>query len=365
MKKIRANLNQLSGIKTLILAVLFLNFVSLVSLYSSLHQAGEFVGGEIFFRQLTWILLSWLAFFLFNFINYRFYRSLALPIYAFSLLLIASVYFAGHKAMGAQRWLSFGGLTFQPSELAKVAIIILMAYFFSRPPRNSFFLDFCLPFSFVALSALAILNQPDLGSAVLIGLLAFLIGLFSKVKKKYFFLALIAFLAAAPFTWNMLQNYQRARLTAFINPNVDPLGSGYTIIQSKIAVGSGQFTGRGFLSGTQNQFNFLPERHTDFIFTVIAEEWGFLGSLALLIIYWLILKKILDKTKEVRDPFARQLILGIGIYFYLHIFINIGMALGVLPVVGLPLVFVSYGGSHLICSFILIGIFANICRSHG
>jgi rod shape determining protein RodA len=162
----------------------------------------------------------------------------------------------------------------------------------------------------------------------------------------------------------MLKSYQQKRLTTFINPNIDPLGSGYTIIQSKIAIGSGQLFGKGFLAGTQNQFNFLPERHTDFIFTVIAEEWGFLGSLFILLIYWLIIKKVFDKLKKIRDPFAYYLTLGIGIYFFLHVFINIGMTLGVFPVVGLPLIFISYGGSHLMSTFILLGIFFNISRNY-
>ncbi len=364
MKSIKKIVNEVSGFKTIIFSVLFLNLISIVSLYSSLHQQGQFVGEQILARQLTWILLSWVVFLIFTLINYRLYHSLAFIIYAFSLILIGTVYFAGHEAMGAQRWLSIGGLTFQPSEISKIAIVILMAYFFSRPPKNNFFMDFGLPFLLVAVFALVIINQPDLGSAIMVGLLAFFIGLYSQVKKKYFIWALILMLMAAPLGWNLLKSYQRTRLAAFINPNIDPLGSGYTIIQSKIAVGSGQVFGRGFLSGTQNQFNFLPERHTDFMFTVIAEEWGFLGSLMLLLIYWLIIKKILDKTKKIRDPFAYQLALGIGIYFFLHVFINIGMALGVLPVVGLPLLFISYGGTHLICAFVLLGIFFNISRNY-
>lgn len=354
--------SQLKGLKTIIFLFLFLNVLSLLSLYSSLHQEGQFVGEAIFLRQLIWIGLAWVIFFIFTFINYRIYYSLAFFIYVASLVLVLAVYFAGHQAMGAQRWLSVGGITFQPSEIAKVAIIILMARFFSHPPKNNIFFDFFLPFVFVGLCFFLIINQPDLGSAAMAGLIAFFIGFFSKVKKKYFIFALLLLIVAAPFSWNLLKSYQRDRLTAFINPNIDPLGSGYTIIQSKIAVGSGGAFGKGFLSGTQNQFNFLPERHTDFIFTVIAEEWGFFGAFLLLFIYWLIIKKMLDKTKKIRDPFAYQLTLGIGIYFFLHIFVNIGMALGVLPVVGLPLLLISYGGTHLICTFILLGIFFNISR---
>ncbi len=364
MNLIKKIINNYAGLKTILLSVLLFNLISAVSLYSSLHRQGQFFGGEILSRQLTWIALSWAIFLIFSFINYRLYRNLAFVLYGFGLLLIGIVYLTGYEAMGAQRWISIGGLNLQPSEVSKITIIILMAYFFSQSPKNNFFLDFFLPFSFVGLYVFTIVNQPDLGSAIMIALIAFFMGLFSKIKKKYFLGALILVLVLSPLSWNLLKDYQRARLTAFVNPNVDPLGSGYTIIQSKIAVGSGQIFGRGFLSGTQNQFNFLPERHTDFMFTVIAEEWGFLGSLVLLFIFWLVIKKILDKTKKIRDPFAYQVVLGIGIYFFLHIFINIGMALGILPVVGLPLVFISYGGSHLICSFILLGIFFNITSNY-
>jgi rod shape determining protein RodA len=355
---------ELSGLKTITLSVMLLNLISIISLYSSLHQQGQFVGETLLSKQITWIIASWLVFIIFNYINYRLYYNLAFFVYAFSLVLIGAVYFIGYEAMGAQRWLSFGGLTFQPSELAKIAIIIIMAWFLSHPPVNNFLKSFFLPFSFVGLSALMILKQPDLGTAMLVILIAFGMGLFSKINKKYFIWVLIFVLIAAPFSWGMLKSYQQKRLTTFINPNIDPLGSGYTIIQSKIAIGSGQLFGKGFLAGTQNQFNFLPERHTDFIFTVIAEEWGFLGSLFILLIYWLIIKKVFDKLKKIRDPFAYYLTLGIGIYFFLHVFINIGMTLGVFPVVGLPLIFISYGGSHLMSTFILLGIFFNISRNY-
>jgi rod shape determining protein RodA len=187
-------------------------------------------------------------------------------------------------------------------------------------------------------------------------------GFSSQIKKKHFILLIVLGLAASPLMWNHLKSYQRKRLIVFLNPNVEPLGAGYTIIQSKIAIGSGRIFGKGFLSGTQNQFNFLPERHTDFIFTVIAEEWGFLGCILLLLIYWMVIKKIFETTRHLKDPFAQLLSSGISSLFFLHIFINIGMTLGILPVVGLPLLFISYGGTHLLVSFILLGIFFNICR---
>jgi rod shape determining protein RodA len=187
-------------------------------------------------------------------------------------------------------------------------------------------------------------------------------GFSSMIKKRYFIILSLLVCMTIPFAWNFLKPYQRDRLTVFVNPNVDPLGAGYTIIQSKVAIGSGGIAGKGFLSGTQNQFNFLPERHSDFIFTVVAEEWGFLGSLFLLFIYWIILSKILDKSKELKDNYARYLLMGIAAMIFIHVFVNIGMTLGILPVVGIPLSFISYGGTNLLMTMILIGLFLGACR---
>ncbi|MCK5288972.1 MAG: FtsW/RodA/SpoVE family cell cycle protein, partial [Candidatus Omnitrophica bacterium] len=212
-------------------------------------------------------------------------------------------------------------------------------------------------------NALLIFKQPDLGTSLILIFLFLGIGLFSKTNKMYFIGLIILGLIISPFALNSLKDYQKKRLTVFLNPNIDPLGSGYTIIQSKIAIGSGQLIGKGFLAGTQNQFNFLPERHTDFIVTIIAEEWGFIGIIFLLWIYWLILKKILSKASKLRDQFAYYLCLGISFLFFSHIFINIGMTLGILPVVGLPLIFLSYGGTNLLLNSISMGIFFNICRT--
>jgi len=353
---------KLSGLKTIVVCLIALNLLSLLSIYSSLHQGGEFLKQSILYKQLIWIAASWALLILFSSINYRIYFDIGYIFYVINLILLLAVFFFGKTVMGAQRWISVFGITFQPSEISKIAIIIILARLFSRSGGQGLLKDFLLPLGLVTLNALIIFKQPDLGTALIIVFLFFGLGLFSQVNKKYFISLLLISLILSPFALGRLQSYQRQRLTVFINPNVDPLGSGYTIIQSKIAIGSGKFTGQGFLAGTQNQFNFLPERHTDFIFTVIAEEWGFLGSLFLLLLYWLILTKILQRAKEMRDPFAGYLCLGISILFFIHIFINIGMTLGILPVVGLPLIFLSYGGTNLFTNFILVGIFFNICR---
>ncbi|MFA6281385.1 MAG: rod shape-determining protein RodA, partial [Candidatus Omnitrophota bacterium] len=214
----------------------------------------------------------------------------------------------------------------------------------------------------VMVNVLLIAKQPDLGTALILIFIFFLMGLVSANKKRYFIAIIISALILSPFAWNHLKDYQKKRLVVFLNPNAEPLGAGYTIIQSKIAIGSGQFFGKGFLAGTQNQFNFLPERHTDFIFTVIAEEWGFLGCLFLFLIYITIISRIIWIAGFQKDNFAKFVVLGTAYLFFLHVFINIGMTLGILPVVGVPLLFVSYGGTHLLVSFILLGVIFNICR---
>lgn len=350
-------------IKTIIICLLFLNILSLFTLYSGLHLGGEFEDKGIFYRQLLWIVIAWIALLTISLINYRFYFDFSFVLFILNLLLLIAVYIFGKKSMGAQRWLSILGFTFQPSELSKISSIFILARLFSSVRNKPFWYGFAYPFGIIVLNALLIFKQPDLGTALVLIMLFFAIGASIQKYQKYLILMIIAGMVLTPFAMNFLKEYQKRRLIVFLNPNVDPLGAGYTIIQSKIAIGSGQIAGKGFLAGTQTQFNFLPERHTDFIFTIIAEEWGFLGSIFLLLIYWLIIKIILAKAQSLKDPFGQLLCRGIASLFFIHIFINIGMTLGILPVVGIPLIFLSYGGTNLLISFILIGVFFNICRN--
>ena len=350
--------------KILVLCLIILNAISLAALYSSLHQEGEFVHQNVFYRQIVWIVIFWVTMYGFSFINYRLYFDSSIFIYAVSIILLIAVKLFGKEIMGAHRWFSFFGLNFQPSEFSKLAVVILLARIFSdKADRRVLINKVAIPFSFVVLSGFLVFRQPDLGTASILFLLFFMMGFSVKsIKKRYLAAIIIAGIILAPLGWHKLRDYQKKRLIVFINPNVDPLGAGYTIIQSKIAIGSGKIIGRGFLAGTQNQFNFLPERHTDFIFTVIAEEFGFLGCVILLFLYCFILRIIYKKIKQAKDSFAQFLILGIYSIFFLHVFINIGMTMGIIPVVGLPLLFLSYGGTHLIITAIFLGIFFNITR---
>lgn len=351
------------------LIVLSLNLLSLLSLYSSLHRGGEFVGGAIFLKQLIWIILGWAAAIFLSFLNYRLFYDFSLWLYFISLALLLIVAGLGKVQMGAQRWLEFLGITFQPSELAKLSALFIICRFFSQVRESSsfwksFFWEVIRPFILVAVLFGAIFIQPDLGTALILIFLFLFMLIGSKTKRRNIILFILILLFSLPLGWFLLKDYQKARLLVFINPNTDPLGAGYTIIQSKIAIGSGRLFGKGFLSGTQNQMNFIPARHTDFIFTVFAEEWGFLGCVFLLFLYYYLLKIILDIAGELKDRFSYLICLGIFSLFFLHTFINIAMVMGLLPVVGLPLLFFSYGGTYTIINFVLIGVLFNILRTH-
>ncbi|MDD4183257.1 MAG: rod shape-determining protein RodA [Candidatus Omnitrophica bacterium] len=348
--------------KIIIVCLIFFTILSLSSIYSSLHQAGAFTDQEIFYKEIMWVVISWIVLILFSLINYRTYFDLAYVLYAINICLLIAVDLFGKSALGAQRWLNIGGFNFQPSELSKIITIFFLARIFASETNKGFFKGVIVPFLILMINILLIVKQPDLGTALVLVFLFFLMGFASSNKKRYFVALIAAALIFSPFAFNHLKDYQKKRLIVFLNPNAEPLGAGYTIIQSKIAIGSGKFFGKGFLSGTQNQFNFLPERHTDFIFTVIAEEWGFLGAIALLMIYIFIINNILLVARYQKDNFAQLLLIGMACLFFIHVFINIGMTLGVLPVVGIPLLFISYGGTHLLVSFMLLGIFLNICK---
>ncbi|MDD4955853.1 MAG: rod shape-determining protein RodA [Candidatus Omnitrophica bacterium] len=348
--------------KVILTCLVLLTILSLSSIYSSLHQAGSFTDRGIFYKEIMWVVISWIILLLFSLLNYRLYFDLAYILYGMNIVLLIAVDLFGRSALGAQRWLNIGGFNFQPSELSKIITIFFLARVFSEASPKGFFKGVLMPFFVLMLNVLLIAKQPDLGTALVLVFLFFLMGFASNNKKRYFVALIVTALVLSPFAWNHLKDYQKKRLIVFLNPNAEPLGAGYTIIQSKIAIGSGQFFGKGFLSGTQNQFNFLPERHTDFIFTVIAEEWGFLGAIALLMIYIFIINNILLVARYQKDNFAQLLLIGTACLFFIHVFINIGMTLGILPVVGIPLLFVSYGGTHLLVSFILLGILLNIKR---
>lgn len=283
--------------------------------------------------------------------------------YAIALSLVIVVDIMGHNAMGATRWFRIGSLTIQPSEIMKVCTVFALArYFYNIEAENIARIKFIfIPISLIAIPATFIFHQPDLGTALILVMVGVSVLFLAGVRLWKFVSVGLMLAAAIPFAWHfMLYDYQRQRILTFLNPNNDPLGSGYNIIQSKIAIGSGGLFGKGYLNGTQGQLNFLPEKQTDFIFTMLSEELGFVGSMFTIVIYSAIIAICIDIAMKTKHQYGRLLTMGIINIFFLHMFVNIGMGMGLLPVVGAPLPFISYGGTIMASMMIGFGLILNV-----
>ncbi|MBM84610.1 MAG: rod shape-determining protein RodA [Rhodospirillaceae bacterium] len=279
-------------------------------------------------------------------------------IYGLALGLLASVEVAGEIGMGAQRWIDFGLIQLQPSELMKIALVLALARYFHGLNHEVIgrLTYLVVPSALVLAPVVLVLRQPDLGTAGMIllggGAMFFLAG----VRLRWFFMILILSMASVPIGWQFLREYQKERILTFLNPENDPLGSGYHILQSKIALGSGGVFGKGFLQGSQSHLNFLPEKQTDFIFTMLAEEFGLIGALSAIALYILVMAYGVAIALRVRCLFAKLLALGVTTTLFLYVFINIAMVMGLVPVVGVPLPLISYGGTALLTAMIAIGL---------
>lgn len=282
----------------------------------------------------------------------------AYPAYALALVLLLLVPFIGVEALGARRWIGFGSLTFQPSELMKLALIAGLARYYQWLPVSQVSLPkwVAIPLLMIAIPVALTLRQPDLGSAALFGVLGMSLMFLAGVSSLYFVAAGAATVAALPFVWSNLHDYQRRRVEIFLDPEKDPLGAGYHITQSKIALGAGGVSGKGYMQGTQSQLDFVPEKHTDFIAAMLGEEWGFAGLLLLLILYGLILLMMLSMAWRCQNRFGRLLIAGTAMTLFVYVFINISMVTGLVPVVGVPLPLVSYGGTSMMTLMIGLGL---------
>jgi rod shape determining protein RodA len=282
--------------------------------------------------------------------------------YALGILLLLVVMKFGHTGLGAKRWMTIGGVEIQPSELMKLFLILTLAAYFHRASHerigNPLFL---LPAVFVILLPVGlILKEPNLGTAVITALIGATVMLGAGVRWWKFAIIIVIIAVAAPVLYHHLHDYQRARIITFLNPGSDPLGAGYNIIQSKIALGSGGFSGQGYLHGTQNQLNFLPEKQTDFVFTIIAEEFGFIGSMAVLGLLFLIIVIAFYTALSCAHQFGRLVALGIGANFFLYCFVNLSMVMGLIPVGGVPLPLISYGGSALTAVMLGFGVLMSV-----
>jgi rod shape determining protein RodA len=285
----------------------------------------------------------------------------AYPLYLVALVLMFLVPLIGVESGGARRWLGYGELSFQPSEMMKLALVLALARYYQwLPPEKIWRPDALLPpVLMIGLPVVLALAQPDLGTAALFAIIGGGLLFLAGVSWFYFGAAIVGIIVALPHAWEKLHDYQRERVLTFIDPTRDPLGSGYHILQSKIAIGSGGFAGKGFMEGTQAQLNFLPEKHTDFIFTMFAEEMGFIGAVVLLTLYLLTLLFITYMALRCSSIFAKLMAAGVGLTLFAYVFINVAMVTGIVPVVGVPLPLVSYGGTSMLTMIIGLGFVLN------
>lgn len=337
--------------------------IGIWNLISATGVADKSLG--LYKQQLLWFGVGMGLTALVLLMHYSIFSRVAYFIYFANILLLVAVLVAGKATLGAKRWIGFGGFRIQPSEFMKLSLVICLAKYFEtdRTVGGYGLKDLLLPTLLVAVPAGLIMLQPDLGTALIILLTFGSMMLFMKIQPRTLAIIGICAAVALPVVYQFgLKPYQRQRLVTFIDPMADPKGSGYNSIQSMIAVGSGQILGKGYKKGTQSQLNFLPEHHTDFIFSVFSEEHGFVGCIILLGLYLAFLMNGLSVAYQSHDKFGVLLALGIMTIFFWHIFINMGMVMGLLPIVGVPLPFLSYGGSSLITSVLGVAILTNIAN---
>ena len=318
-------------------------------------------------KQILWVLLATGVAAVVAFIDYRILVRLSRPLYILNLVMLLAVLRAGHEAMGAQRWIGLpGGFRFQPSEFAKLITIITLSAYAEQAPSLNTLRGIGKALLYILLPMGLILKQPDLGTSLVV--LAIWFGIMWVAGARLRHLALIVFAGLVAFAgmWHvgLIKDYQKQRFTSFLNPEADRRGSGWHTIQSKIAIGSGGLTGKGLFHGTQTQGDFIPEQHTDFVSTVIGEELGFLGSSLLLVVFFCLICRGLRIAGETDDAHGRLIAVGVVSMLMFHVFVNLGMTVHIMPVTGVPLPFLSYGGSSMLMNMVAIALLLNIRRHH-
>ena len=345
--------SKLSQLNFLIIAsVILLGFVGVASLYSAAGGYWDPWAQNHLIRLIFGIFLMLIL----AFLPHDIFFKLSVLSFIIGILSLILVKFIGTG--NVQRWITLGGINFQPSEAMKLALILILARYFDHISRIELYKlkTYVLPICFILLPGFLVISQPDLGTGLTIILLGLAILFFVGISIKFVILCFILLASSIPFIWNQLYDYQKDRILVFLNPEIDSLGSGYQIIQSKIAIGSGGFFGKGYLLGSQSRLNYLPEKHTDFIFTLISEELGFLGSISIILIFCVLIISIMRISFRVKSLFSKIVTFGIGFLLFLYLSLNIGMVCGLLPVVGAPLPLISYGGTSLLTVLIGVGI---------
>ena len=336
--------------------------IGLVALYSAVHAGGGTAQAGLFTRQLVWCGAGTAVMITAFLINFKVYEHWGHLLYFLCIGLLIAVLLFGKYVGGSKRWLVMGPVSIQPSEMVKLAVIIMLAKYYARMVRTEglHLRELVTPVIITAVPFVLIVRQPDLGTAMVVALIAASMTLYVKIERRLLIGLIASGTLAVPVVWSFLKGYQKQRILTFLNPDRDPLGAGYHIIQSKIAIGSGMLTGKGFLKGTQNSLDFLPEQHTDFIFSVLAEEWGLVGAALVLLVFMLLITWGLQIAQRSRDPFGTIMAVGITTMIAWQVFINIGMVMGLMPVVGVTLPFVSYGGSSIITMMAGVGLLLNV-----
>jgi rod shape determining protein RodA len=356
---LRIDRRLLQNVDWLLLVTAFgLVVISTVTL-ASLHVGRA--GGSVVVRQLAWFAIGLVVMVFLSSLDTRRLVRAAPALYLLGLAGLASVFLLGRTVSGARRWVVWGPLSVQPSELFKICFLLMMVWALTSrwaQPVGKLTLAMMLPI--VAVPVVLIIKQPDLGTALLLVPVLVILLIGAGVRLKLLGGLALVSLSALPLAWLALKEYQRERILVFLDPFRDPLGSAYNVIQAKIAIGSGQLLGKGVAGATQSRLAFLPERHTDFIFAVFAEMWGFVGCLVLLLCYVLLLLRGFDIAATAREPVGRLVALGATSLFAAQVLINVGMVTGLLPVVGIPLPLMSYGGSSMVASFMTLGLLLSV-----
>jgi rod shape determining protein RodA len=338
--------------------------IGLMSIYSALYpQIQANPTHNLFLKQLVWLAVGFTVLFCSLLVDYQRLKPLSLWIYLAVVLLLLAVLIIGREVNGSKRWLEIAGFQFQPSEFMKIAITLQLASYFSSQDVQPYpsIKKLFLPALMILVPTILILAEPDLGTAISLLSISGTLVFFMGIRWRYLLTACVAVIPLIYPVWeHVLKPYQKKRILILLRPDLDPLGAGYHIRQSKIAIGSGMFGGKGFLNGTQNKLHFLPEKHTDFIFSVWAEEWGFVGCVALLLLIAMLVALAFRVARRSKDRFGSLVVVGMASLILWQALINIGMVIGVLPVVGITLPFVSYGGSSIISLCLAIGLIENV-----
>ena len=362
MKRLGRWFGEMDGV--VVASTLLLLLAGFLLLYSAGLAPSAAANPPLWARQLKWAGIGLLGLVFFYSMDFYSLTEYIYSLYALTLFLLVLVLGLGYATMGARRWFNVGFMLFQPSELSKLTMILLIARIVVRHQgRMHLPANFLLPFWFVTPPLVLIFLQPDLGTAIILLPLTLILMFAGGARVKHFVILIGTFLLVLPLSWFVLHDYQRNRILYFLRPEMDPLGGGYSIIQSAIAIGSGGLLGKGWLKGTQIHRDFIPEHHTDFIFAVLGEEWGFVGSFVVLLLYLVLLMQGMKICKQAREPLGRLIACGVVALFALQILINVGMTIGLTPITGLPLPFLSYGGSSLLVSLSAVGLLLNVGRS--